>query len=177
MHLLYSLITADLLHVEHRHAQDVMKDLGITYQHATPQTMGDQWWFWNCENLPCNLPRYLTELNLKPMECVGRGLSLENAEMIEHNKVYSHINFCNGEIRLQAVRYDSGWYCLIVLEEQYDDLVFEAWDDLLAGDNDYFKGRDFLQDHQRVIFIQNADTPQEALRQALAKARTVIEVY
>lgn len=64
------------------HPQDVMKSLGITYQHATPQTMGDQWWFWNCEGDPDPLPGYLTELNINPMECIGYGLSKEMAEKI-----------------------------------------------------------------------------------------------
>jgi len=64
------------------HPQNVMKRLCITYQHATPQTMGDQWWFWNCENLPDVLPDHITELALDPMECIGHGLSKEEAEKI-----------------------------------------------------------------------------------------------
>jgi len=42
-----------------RHAQVVMKELGITYQHSTPQSIGDQFWFWNCENIPEKLPDYI----------------------------------------------------------------------------------------------------------------------
>jgi hypothetical protein len=64
------------------HPQTVMKELGITYQHSTPQSMGDQWWFWNCENLPEILPKYLTEMKNDPMECIGYGLSKETAERI-----------------------------------------------------------------------------------------------
>ena len=41
------------------HPQKVMKELEITYQHATPQIIRDQWWFWNCENIPEQLPPYL----------------------------------------------------------------------------------------------------------------------
>jgi len=68
------------------HPQEVMKELGITYQHATPQSLGDQWWFWNCENIPDTLPGYLEVVQLEPMECIGHGLSKENAEMIlEYN--------------------------------------------------------------------------------------------
>lgn len=59
-----------------------MKELGITYQEATPQSMGDQWWFWNCQNLPEKLPPFLTDLGLDPMECIGFGLSKEMAEKI-----------------------------------------------------------------------------------------------
>jgi len=65
------------------HPQAVMEELGITYQHATPQSISDQWWFWNCENLPNNLPEFLSDLKISdPMEYVGRGLSKETAEKI-----------------------------------------------------------------------------------------------
>jgi hypothetical protein len=43
-----------------------MKDLGITYKVATPQSMADQWWFWGCENLPYPMPDYLTPLDVDP---------------------------------------------------------------------------------------------------------------
>lgn len=64
------------------HPQQVMKELGITYQHATPQSMGDQWWFWNCENMPKELPEYLKVTDWNPMEMIGWGLSKEVAEAI-----------------------------------------------------------------------------------------------
>jgi len=67
---------------ENRHAQVVMRELGITYQHSTPQSMGDQWWFWNCENMPEELPSFLSDLGLDPMEQIGWGLSKEDAEKI-----------------------------------------------------------------------------------------------
>ena len=85
-HLKYSYMTAQLKCGEMRHAQKVMKDLGITYQHATPQSIGDQWWFWNCENIPEKLPEYLTELDANPMECIGFGLTKEDAEKIRDYK-------------------------------------------------------------------------------------------
>lgn len=69
------------------HPQEYMKELGITYQHATPQSIGDQWWFWNCENVPNVLPEALSWLKLKPMEQVGWGLSDKDA-----------MNIANGEI-------------------------------------------------------------------------------
>ena len=71
---------------ESRHPQEVMKDLGITYIHATPQSMGDQWWFWNCENIPEKLPEYIDELIADPMECIGYGLSEEDAKKILSGK-------------------------------------------------------------------------------------------
>ena len=64
------------------HAQKAMKEMGITYQHATPQSMSDCWWFWNCENIPDELPLFLSHLNNDPMSCIGWGLSQERAEDI-----------------------------------------------------------------------------------------------
>jgi hypothetical protein len=64
------------------HPQEIMKRLGITYQHATPQSISDQWWFWNCENMPEELPPYLELTDWNPMEMIGWGLSKENAEAI-----------------------------------------------------------------------------------------------
>lgn len=82
MHLLYDLMSAGMHHNENRHAQLVMRELGITYQHATPQSIADQWWFWNCENVPADLPGFITELKLDPLKQVGRGLDQETAEAI-----------------------------------------------------------------------------------------------
>jgi len=33
----------------HGHACAIISNLGIKYQHAIPQSMGDQWWFIDCE--------------------------------------------------------------------------------------------------------------------------------
>lgn len=82
IHLRYDLMGAHMECGETRHAQAVMEELGITYQHATPQSMVDQWWFWNCENIPDQLPKYITRLNVDPMKKVGWGLSQEDAEKI-----------------------------------------------------------------------------------------------
>ncbi len=67
-----------------------MKRLGITYQHATPQSMGDQWWFWNCENVPDVLPPNITELEIDPMLAVGHGLSMEMAKEICNYNSYKN---------------------------------------------------------------------------------------
>lgn len=84
--LRFCMMTAGIDCNENRHPQAVMKELGITYQHATPQSMGDQWWFWNCENIPENIPKYLTDLNLDPMNCIGHGLSTGDAIKIRDYK-------------------------------------------------------------------------------------------
>lgn len=39
-----------------KHAQICMRDLGITYELAVPQSISDSWWFFNCENVPAVLP-------------------------------------------------------------------------------------------------------------------------
>ena len=64
------------------HAQVYMKQLGITYDHATPQSMTDCWWFWNCRNVPDPLPSELSALKCTPQEAIGYGLSPKNAERI-----------------------------------------------------------------------------------------------
>lgn len=85
-HLRFNYMEAGLGCNENRHAQTVMKELGIIYQHSTPQSMGDQFWFWNCENIPKELPSYLTIADWNPMECIGHGLSKEDAEKIRDYK-------------------------------------------------------------------------------------------
>lgn len=44
------------------HPVKAMKLMGITYKKAIPQSICDQWWFYDCENLPKPLPSFLTEL-------------------------------------------------------------------------------------------------------------------
>ncbi len=68
------------------HPQEIMKELGISYQHATPQSMSDQWWFWNCKNIPTELPEFIDELKTDPMKCIGWGLNKEIAEKIRDYK-------------------------------------------------------------------------------------------
>lgn len=70
------------------HPQQTMERFGITYQHATPQTMGDQWWFWNCENIPDPLPEHIDILNADPIKMIGWGLSREDAINIANYKRY-----------------------------------------------------------------------------------------
>jgi len=43
--------------------QDKMKELGITYKKAVPQSICDQWWFLGCDNIPKELPEYITILD------------------------------------------------------------------------------------------------------------------
>lgn len=88
MHLRYDLMTA-MMEGEDRHAQKVMKALGITYQHSVPQSISDSWEFWNCENVPDELPKQLKLMTHDPMKRVGWGLSQKTAEEIRD---YSGVN-------------------------------------------------------------------------------------
>jgi hypothetical protein len=65
------------------HPQSFMRNAGISYLGATPQTMGDQWWFWGCTNAPDPLPRHLSLLVASPLDWIGCGISREDAELIE----------------------------------------------------------------------------------------------
>ena len=69
------------------HAQEAMKKAGITYEKAVPQTMGDCWDFWNCANIPDNLPKCFTVTKRDPMEHVGWGLSEGNAKELLNNLI------------------------------------------------------------------------------------------
>jgi hypothetical protein len=69
------------------HPQKIMEELGITYQRAVPQTIGDSWEFWCCENVPDELPEGLTIKDWNPMDRIGWGLSKEDAEEIRD---YTH---------------------------------------------------------------------------------------
>lgn len=73
----------DVRHPEaNEHPQDIMRKLGIKYEKATPQSIADEWWFWNCTNIPPVLPEFLEPLNVKPHEAIGYGLSKEDADRI-----------------------------------------------------------------------------------------------
>ena len=60
VNLRFDMMTASMSFKENRHPQKVMKELGITYQKAIPQSLGDQWWFNGCENIPNKLPGFIT---------------------------------------------------------------------------------------------------------------------
>lgn len=85
-HLRFDLILASYNKLTQNHPIEAMKEHGITYQHATPQSLGNCWWFWNCENIPSPLPEFLEVVDLNPMEAIGFGLSKEMAEKIRDYK-------------------------------------------------------------------------------------------
>lgn len=58
-HLLYDCIGAWSAG-EKRHPQTVMRELGITYELAIPQSICDQWWLFNCQY--GELPKFIDEM-------------------------------------------------------------------------------------------------------------------
>lgn len=86
MHLRLDLINLARSGDTTSHAQEVMKDLGITYQYATPQSLFDSWLFWNCDSVPADLPSYIAILDVNPMDAVGNGLSESQANEILNYK-------------------------------------------------------------------------------------------
>lgn len=89
MHLSFDCLWAHYNGIKQGNPQQVMRELGITYQHSTPQSISNQWWFWNCENIPDDLPPFLKKMDNDPIECIGYGLSREEAEKIRD---YSSFN-------------------------------------------------------------------------------------
>lgn len=81
MHLTFDYIGA-CLEKKSGHAQDIMRELGISWTHSTPQSITDSFWFWNCSNIPETLPSYITELKADPKKKVGWGLSQAMADEI-----------------------------------------------------------------------------------------------
>jgi hypothetical protein len=77
-------LSLDLYQIE-CHAQEYVRSLGITYDHATPQSIADCWWFWNCKNVPDPLPAALDLLKVTPRQAIGYGLTKEDAKRLESN--------------------------------------------------------------------------------------------
>ncbi len=80
-HLKYDMIGAHLSGVS-GHPQKVLKDLGIEYEKAVPQSMGDCWQLFNASNLPQELPSFLKVFDVEPIDYIGWGLSEEEARKL-----------------------------------------------------------------------------------------------
>lgn len=70
-----------------QHAQVWMKEQGISYFYAVPQSMADQWWFYHPQNLPSTLPSFVSVQEVDPFRHVGWGLSEQGAKKISEFKV------------------------------------------------------------------------------------------
>lgn len=65
IHLRFWLQTAYELGVKD-HPQKVMETFNINYKKSVPQSIADQWWFIDCNNVPDELPKYLEVININP---------------------------------------------------------------------------------------------------------------
>lgn len=101
-HLHYYMTDAVLGHSESRHAQTVMKDLGITYQHAICSSVMDCWTFWNCEDVPYELPAFIRIAEIKPKDFIGHGLSEETATLIESEEM--SCTKCDKKLDILAIK-------------------------------------------------------------------------
>ena len=77
--LRYCLMTAGVRCNENRHAQIVINELGIKYEHCVPQSISDSWEFWGCTEVPKDLPEYIKVVDWDPIKRIGRGLSPDKA--------------------------------------------------------------------------------------------------
>lgn len=75
------------LYTAPKHAQTCMKELGINYQLAVPQSIADCWWFFNCKNLPGQLPKWIKVRDFGDLNrLVGHGLSQTDADELMKEK-------------------------------------------------------------------------------------------
>jgi hypothetical protein len=53
------------------HPQEYIKRYDIDYEIGIPQMISDQWWFWNCNNIPNELPKGLEFISLEYKDVEG----------------------------------------------------------------------------------------------------------
>jgi hypothetical protein len=75
INLTYDMLTARIKHGVTLHPQNELNRLGITYKYAVPQSVSDCWHFWDCKNVPENLPPYIKNMTTDPASFLGHGLS------------------------------------------------------------------------------------------------------
>lgn len=77
----------EIFGAEAKHPREVIRDAGITYTVAIPQTIAGEWWFFNCENVQPHVEGIISTLDIDDTrEYVGWGLSMEQANRIENYK-------------------------------------------------------------------------------------------
>lgn len=57
-----------------KHPQTIINELGIKYEVPVPQSIADQWWFLNCDNIPDELPDYMEYIYLDDEDLVHWGV-------------------------------------------------------------------------------------------------------
>lgn len=58
-------------------------ELGITYDKLVPQTIADQTWYFNCKNVPEELPNGWSVLEGDLEQFIGHGLSWEDVKELK----------------------------------------------------------------------------------------------
>lgn len=79
--LRFTALGAALSFNERRTLDEIMKDLGVTYTKS--MSVGSQTWLWGCNGVPDNLPGYMALLDVDPMNCIGVGLTEDEAKSIK----------------------------------------------------------------------------------------------
>ncbi len=72
--------------LDERHPETVMKELGISWLYGKSISMASMWEFWGCTNVPKSLPEFISINTGDPMERIGCGLSLEEAEKLQEQQ-------------------------------------------------------------------------------------------
>jgi hypothetical protein len=114
------------------------------------------------------------------VESYFREVDWEADEMsVNRDYILNAISGSNGEIRIQGVRYGEGWYCLLILQEQFP-AVDDTWYDLICGDNDYFEAEKTFKYAENVngdVFLRRGDTIEAAIDAAFEAAAERIDKH
>jgi hypothetical protein len=70
------------------HPQELLRQMGITYQYAVPQSITDSWEFWSPENVPDKLPPMMNLSEADPGMWLNRGLSIDMIYDIKKHAEY-----------------------------------------------------------------------------------------
>ncbi len=79
----YGLGGQEVPEVYKQHPQKAMRELGISYAEAVPNSLHDCWWFLRCANVPEPLPPFLSVMEYPISDLVGHGLTQEQADQLE----------------------------------------------------------------------------------------------
>ncbi|EKS6329487.1 TPA: hypothetical protein ACTYBD_000352 [Enterobacter hormaechei] len=60
---------------EHKHAQTIMSELGITWREQIPDSASDSWKFYGCDNIPEKLPSFVSVYEMTEWDYKLSGLS------------------------------------------------------------------------------------------------------
>jgi hypothetical protein len=109
MHLRYELYNAPS-----KHPQKVMQELGIVYNDAIPQSVGEQWWFLDCRDIPNPLPSFLSELPASVID------NMRQHAVVNH--LTREVDSLIREIEKLRKRRDSYRESVRIVRKQYEDL-------------------------------------------------------